>query len=72
SDILSLKKGWHELQNKEWVTNSFAGTVIDKRSLSKRTVTLAGFAITGLNGMYVESRKKELMVNDREIYHSNS
>eukprot|EP00439_Symbiodinium_sp_Y106_P016365 s2386_g2.t1 len=72
SDILSLKKGWHELQNKEWVTHSFAGTVIDKRSLSKRTVTLAGFAIAGLNGVYVESRKKELMVNDREIYHSNS
>ncbi|CAK9047355.1 unnamed protein product [Durusdinium trenchii] len=67
NDILSLKTGWHELQNKEWVVAN-AGVNIEPKSLRKRTVTLVGFSAEGVNTTYRENRQKEMMVNDREIY----
>lgn len=67
SDILSLKTGWHELVNKEWVMNN-AGVQIEAKSLRKRTVTLVGFSVEEVNGQYCENREKEFMVNNREIY----
>ncbi|CAJ1351849.1 unnamed protein product, partial [Effrenium voratum] len=68
NDILSSKRGWHELQNKEWIVGNSAGANIDNTSLRTRRIFLVGFAAEGINGEYRESRLKELMVNDREIY----
>eukprot|EP00913_Durusdinium_trenchii_P021423 g20134.t2 len=58
NDILSLKTGWHELQNKEWVVAN-AGVNIEPKSLRKRTVTLVGFSAEGVNTTYRENRQKE-------------